>query len=81
MEIRNELLYHLNNSIKQSEDKKLSEEVVRSTVEFLVQYFDEKIKKCDQAKISGVCKKWGHEDCDLLMKILFDLTLDKKYVS
>lgn len=48
---------------------------------WMVSYLDQKLRKlCMNAEETGICDlTWKHEDCRVLMEILFELTEDDKF--
>ena len=52
-----------------------------AALEWLVAYLKAQLAKCLQTEETGVCDMtWKHDDCALLMSILYDLTKDDRYV-
>jgi hypothetical protein len=58
------------------------EDLAGSSINFFILYLDQKIRTlCLNAKSNnGICDlTWKHEDCRVLMEILFELTEDEKF--
>ena len=52
-----------------------------NALEWFVAYLKGHLAKCLQTQETGVCDlTWKHDDCALLMSILYDLTQDDRYV-
>ena len=52
-----------------------------SALEWLIAYLEAQLAKCLQTQETGVCNMtWKHDDCALLMSILYDLTKNNRYV-
>ena len=52
-----------------------------SALEWLIAYLEAQLAKCLQTEETGVCDMtWKHDDCALLMSILYDLTKNDRYV-
>jgi hypothetical protein len=59
------------------------EDLAGSSKNFFILYLDQKIRNgCINTVDTGICDlTWKHEDCRVLMEILFELTQDDKYKS
>ena len=83
MEFTQNLLAHLESERHRNKNLYLSlEDLAGSAKDFLVLYLDQKIRnQCMNAEANnGICDlTWKHEDCRVLMDILFELTQDDKY--
>ena len=83
MEFTQNLLAHLESERHRNKNLYLSlEDLAGSAKDFLVLYLDQKIRTlCMNAEANnGICDlTWKHEDCRVLMDIVFELTQDDKY--
>ena len=58
------------------------EDLAGSSINFFILYLDQKIRNnCLNAKVNdGICDlSWKHDDCRVLMDILFELTGNDQY--
>ena len=56
--------------------------LVQEALKAFIDYIESKLSECAQVEYNEdkICDlTWKHEDCRILMDILFDLTLEEKY--
>ena len=52
------------------------------SLEWLSGYLEGYLRRCLQTEDTGVCDlTWKHDDCALLMSMLYDITGEKKYMG
>ena len=86
MEFENNLIRYLQDARHANKNLYLSiEDLAGQSKSFFITYLDQKLRGlCLNAEmhIDGVCDlTWKHEDCRVLMDILFELTEKDKYKS
>lgn len=83
MEFKSNLLMFLEEERHRNKNLYLSlEDLAGSAKDFFIIYLDQKIRtQCMNAEANnGICDlTWKHEDCRVLMDIVFELTEDEKY--
>ena len=83
MDFEKNLLQYLEDDRHRNKNLYLSlEDLAGSSKNFFVLYLDQKIRnQCMNAEANnGICDlTWKHEDCRVLMDIVFELTQDDKY--
>ena len=51
-------------------------------LEWLIGYLERHLRKCLQTEETGVCDlTWKHDDCALIMSMLYDITGERKYMG
>ena len=82
-EIVTQLAKHLSDAKYSTKTYYISnEDYSAAAIEFFITYLDHTLRNsCLNSKEAGICDlTWKHDDCRLIMEILFDLTHDDKYM-
>lgn len=53
----------------------------KAALSYLVNKIEEFLNECPNVDNGSCSTFWRHEDCNILMKILYDITVDSKYRS
>ncbi len=55
--------------------------LVQEALKAFIDYIESKLSECAQVEYNdGICDlTWKHDDCRILMDMLFELTLEEKY--
>ena len=51
----------------------------KAALTYFIEKLEEFLNECPNVENGSCSTFWRHEDCNLLMKILYDITVDSKY--